>query len=168
MNLRVISPRLRFRIYLLIELLAVPFLVLYLYAGFSSLDTTVETVCWVFIIALQLFMVLSPLLIEKYSFGAEWFHLDASGVTYTSRKVTYHLDWAQVQHIMLSPDRNGSTTKNCFICFYAEELPRWLPMRSDYSPTAFGLQYRKGLPEIIAQYCDKEIYNLDAIEKSRR
>ena len=167
MNLRVISPRLRFQIYFIIELLAVPFLAMYLYAGFSSLNTTVETVCWVFIIALQLFAVLSPIFIEKYSFGAEWFHLDASGVSYVTRKVNFHLDWAQVLHIYISPDRYGRFTKNCFICFYAEEVPRWMPMRSDYSPTAFGLQYRKGLPEIIAQYCSLPIENLEAIQKRK-
>ena len=168
MNLRVISPRLRFWVYFLIELLALPLLVLYFYIGISPDDSTFDVICLFFLIALQLFVALFPLLIEKYDFGAEWFHLDASGVTYTSRKVTYHLDWAQVQHIMLSPDAYGRFTKNCFICFYAEEIPSWLPMRSDYTPTAFGLQYRKGLPEVIAQYCSKEIYNLDAIEKSRR
>ena len=167
MNLRVISPRLRFRIYFLIELLALPMLGLFVYIGFSPEDPTFEVISWIFLIALQLFVALSPLLIEKYSFGAEWFHLDASGVTYVSRKVNYHLDWAQVQHICISPDRYGRFTKNCFICFYAEEVPRWMPMRSDYSPTAFGLQYRKGLPEIIAQYCSLPIENLDAIQKRK-
>ena len=167
MNLRVISPRLRFRIYFLIELLALPMLGLFVYVGFSPEDSTFEVVSWIFLIALQLFVALSPLLIEKYSFGAEWFHLDASGVTHVSRKATYHLDWAQVQHIWISPDRYGRFTKNCFICFYAEEVPRWMPMRSDYSPTAFGLQYRKGLPEIIAQYCSLPIENLDAIQKRK-
>ena len=167
MIMRVISPRLRFWIYFLIELLALPLLALYFYIGISPDDSTFEVICLFFLIALQLFVALFPLLIEKYDFGAEWFHLDASGVTYQSRKATYHLDWVQVQHIMLSPDRTGNTTINSFICFYAEELPRWLPMRSDYSPTAFGLQYRKGLPETIGQYCNKEIYNLDAIERRR-
>ena len=167
MNLRVISPRLRFRIYFLIELLALPMLGLFVYVGFSPEDSTFEVVSWIFLIALQLFVALSPLLIEKYSFGAEWFHLDASGVSYVTRKVNYHLDWAQVQHICISPDRYGRFTKNCFICFYAEEVPRWMPMRSDYSPTAFGLQYRKGLPEIIAQYCSLPIENLEAVQKRR-
>jgi hypothetical protein len=40
--------------------------------------------------------------------------------------------------------------KTALSVIYAEEVPRWMPMHSDYSPTAFGLQYRKGLPEIIA------------------
>ncbi len=168
MQLRVISPRLRFRIYFLIELIAVPFFFLYLYAGTQSIESTVEFVSWIFVLLLQLFAVLLPIFIERYDFGAEWFYLDASGVTYTSRKAAYHLDWTQVRHIMLSPDQYGRFTKNCFICFYADEIPSWLPLRSDYTPTAFGLQYRKGLPAIIAQYCSKDIMNLDAIEKPRR
>ena len=168
MRLRVISPRLRFQIYFLIELITAPFFFMTIYAGFPSFESTVELISWIFVFLLFLFAVLSPVIIEITSFGANWFYLDTLGITYTTRKVSYHLDWAQVKHIMLSPDAYGRTTKNCFICFYAEEVPRWMPMHSDYSPTAFGLQYRKGLPEIIAQYCDKEIYNLDAIEKHRR
>ena len=167
MNLRVISPRLRFWVYFLIELAAIPLLVLYFYIGISPDDSTFDVISLFFLIALQLFVALFPLLIEKTSFGTDWFYLDTTGVTYTTRKVTYHLDWAQVKHIMLSPDAYGRTTKNCFICFYAEEVPRWMPMHTDYSPTAFGLQYRKGLPEAIAQYCSLPIENLEAIQKRR-
>ena len=167
MNLRVISPRLRFRIYFLIEMISVPFFLMTIYGGLPSFDSTFEFVSWLFVVLVFLFAVLSPLLIEKFDFGSERFLLDASGVSYVTRKVNYHLDWAQVQHICISPDRYGRFTKNCFICFYAEEVPRWMPMRSDYSPTAFGLQYRKGLPEIIAQYCSLPIENLDAIQKRK-
>ena len=168
MRLRVISPRLRVTIYFLIELIVLPFFVLTIYGGVPSYESTIEFISWLFVFLLFLFWLLSPFFMEKFGLGSEWFMIDASGVTYTSRKATYHLDWEQVNHIMLSPDRNGRTTKNCFICFYAEEVPRWMPMRTDYTATAFGVQYRKGLPEIIAQYCGKEIYNLDAIEKNRR
>ena len=167
MNLRVISPRLRFRIYFLIEMISVPFFLMTLYGGLPSFDSTFEFVSWLFVVLVFLFAVLSPLLIEKFDFGSERFLLDASGVSYVTRKVNYHLDWAQVQHICISPDRYGRFTKNCFICFYAEEFPRWMPMRSDYSPTAFGLQYRKGLPEAIAQYCSLPIENLEAVQKRR-
>ncbi|MDD4311045.1 MAG: hypothetical protein PHW41_01025 [Eubacteriales bacterium] len=167
MQLRVISPRLRFWIYLLIELLTLPMLGLFLYAGISPEDSTPEVISWIFVFSLQLFVALSPLLIEKFDFGAARFLLDASGVTYLSRKATYHLDWTQVQLIALNPNQYGRFTKNCFICFYTEEIPRWMPMRADYTPTAFGLQYRKGLPQVIAQYCSLPIENLERIQKGK-
>jgi hypothetical protein len=140
---------------------------LFLYAGISPDDTTLEVISWIFIIVLQLFLALSPLLIERTDFGSERFLLDGTGVTYLSRKTTYHLDWAQVQYVALNPNPYGRFTKNCFICFYADDAPEWMPMRADYTSTAFGLQYRKGLPEIIAQYCSLPIENLERIQKRK-
>jgi hypothetical protein len=154
-------------IYFLIEIIVLPFFILIVYAGFPSCESTIEFISWLFVFLLFFFWLLSPIFLEIFGLGSEWFILDASGVTYTTRKVMYHLDWTQVNHIMLSPDRYGRTTKNCFICFYAEEVPRWMPMRSDYTSTAFGIQYRKGLPEAIAKYCDLPIENIEAVLKRR-
>ena len=167
MRLSVISPRLRLTIYFIIELIVSPFFAMTIYAGLPSFESTIEFISWLVVFLLFFFWLLSPIFLEKFGLGSEMFHLDESGVTYTTRKVIYHLDWTQVNHIMLSPDQYGRNTKNCFICFYAEDIPRWMPMRSDYTPTAFGLQYRKGLPELIAKYTDLEIENLEMIQKKR-
>ena len=117
MRLRVISPRLRFQIYFLIELITAPFFFMTIYAGFPSFESTVELISWIFVFLLFLFAVLSPVIIEITSFGANWFYLGTTGVTYTTRKVSYHLDWAQVKHIMLSPTHMVAPQKTALSVF---------------------------------------------------
>ena len=75
--------------------------------------------------------------------------------------------WAEVQRITLAPDLYDRVSRRSYLVFYAEERPRPVTGRSEFHPHAFGLQYRKGLPEAIAKYCDLEIENLSVIEQKR-
>ncbi len=63
----------------------------------------------------------------------------------------------------LYPDRYGRFTKNCFICFSADEAFRAIRGRDDFSARIFGLQYRRGLPELIERYGNKQVEGLEQI-----
>ena len=70
--------------------------------------------------------------------------------------------------IIVTPDLYGRVSKRSYIVFYAEDEPQLIGARSEFHAGAFGLQYRKGLPEIIKKYCDLPIENLEAIERKKR
>ena len=68
----------------------------------------------------------------------------------------------------MTPDLYGRVSKRSYIVFYAEDEPQLIGARSDFHAGAFGLQYRKGLPEIIQRYCDLPIENIKAVQKKLR
>ena len=167
MKLRVVSPRETIAKYALIEGFSVLFFLLILrnltpYRYFSVmqlLQYALMTVVGLFI--------LIPVWLELFGFGSIRLILSKRGVVYQKRRLRYRLAWEDVQRIILTPDLYGSVSKRCYIVFYAEEAPHPVGARSEFHARAFGVQYRKGLPEAIARYCDLPIENLDAIQKAQ-
>lgn len=111
---------------------------------------------------------LIPIFLELFGFGSFRFTISDKGVSYRARRTRYRLRWDEVQRIALCPGLLGFTTKNSFLCFFADDQPRRVSGRAEFSRSAFGVQYRKGLPELIARYTDMQIENLDAIEPGKR
>ena len=167
MKFRVVSPRITWIIYFGIELLAIPFFFLLLFdVGPYQVYDGMPGMRLIQLLILCVAIVL-PLYFEYYSFGALWLRVDESGVTYRTRQVEYHLSWDEVKHISINPEAPNQLSTGLYLCFFADEEPKPVVARSGFHARAFGLQYRKGLPEIIAQYCSLPIENLEAIQKKK-
>ena len=165
MNFRVVSPKITLMIYLGIELLALPFFILIAF-GIGPYQYILEMPD--FRLPLLLFLsvaIVIPVYFEFYSFGALRFRMDEAGVTYKMQKNEYHLSWSEVKHITLNPDAPEQLSTGRYLCFFADNEPTAVTARSGFNARAFGLQYRKGLPEAIAKYCDLKIENLIVVQK---
>ena len=167
MRLRVISPFETIVKYALTELFGVAFFLLVLrnlspYQVFSVM----QALQYGLLVVVVLFLLL-PVFVELFGFGAARLLLSKHGVIYKTRGMKYKLGWNEVKRVIVSPDLYGQVTKRSYIVFYADEEPTLVRNRSEFHPRAVGLQYRKGLPKWIAQYCDLEIENLNRIEKKR-
>lgn len=168
MKLRAVAPRETIIKYGLIEVFSILFFLLILrnltpYRYFSVMQVlqyTLLTVVGLFI--------LIPVWLELFGFGATRLIITKRGVVYQKRRLRYRLAWEDIQHVILTPDLYGRVSKNCYIVFYADEDPRLVSGRSEFHARAFGLQYRKGLPEIIKKYCDLPIERLDTIERKKK
>lgn len=168
MKLRVVSPVNILTIYLGIELLAVPFFLLILfeigpYAFLQDLPS-----CRMVMLFFLSVAILIPFLFECYGFGSHRCLFDERGVSYQMGNTAYHLDWNEIRQIALMPDAMGQLSKSGYVCFFADESLSPILGRKGFSERAFGVQYRKGLPELIARYCGKEIAHLDAVENKKR
>ena len=168
MKLRAVAPRETIIKYGMIETFSILFFLLILrnltpYRYFSVM----QVLQYALLTVVGLF-ILIPVWLELFGFGTIRLIITKRGVVFQKRRLRYRLAWEDIRHVILSPDLYGRVSTNCYIVFYADDEPRLVSGRSEFHTRAFGLQYRKGLPKIIAQYCDKEIYNLDAIEKKRR
>ena len=112
--------------------------------------------------------ILIPVWLELFGFGSIRLILSKRGVMYQKRRLGYRLAWDDVRRIIVTPDLYGRVSKRSYIVFYAEDEPQLIGARSDFHAGAFGLQYRKGLPEIIKKYCDLPIENIKAVQKKLR
>ena len=167
MKLRVVSPRETITKYAIIEVFSILFFLLILrnltpYRYF----TVMQLLQYALLTAVGLF-VLIPIWLELFGFGSIRLILSKRGVVYQKRRLRYRLAWGNVRRIIVTPDLYGSLSKRCYVVFYAEEDPHPVGGRSEFHARAFGAQYRKGLPEAIAKYCDLPIENLDAVQKVR-
>jgi hypothetical protein len=167
MKLRVVSPLETIVKYALTELFGIAFFLLVLrnlspYQYFSVMQTLQYG-----LLIVVVFFLLLPVFVELFGFGAARLVLSGRGVIYKTRGMKYKLNWDEVERVILSPDLYAQVTKRSYIVFYADETPALVRNRSEFHPRAIGLQYRKGLPKVIAQYCDLEIENLNRIEKKR-
>lgn len=161
MKLRVVSPLETIVKYALIELFAIPFFLLVLrnltpYRYFSVM----QVLQYALLFSVALFILL-PVWVELFGFGSARFLIHSRGVSYQTRGIHYELAWEDVERVVLSPDLYGQVTKRSYLVFYADAESNRVRNRSEFHPRAFGVQYRKGLPEVIAQYCDLRIENLD-------
>jgi len=168
MKLRVVSTRETIIKYAMIEVFAILFFLLILrnltpYRYFSVM----QILQYGLLVMVVVFLLL-PVFVELFGFGSARFLLSRHGVAYQTRRTKYELNWSEIERVVLAPDLYGQVTKRSFIVFYADEESSSVRTRSEFHPRAFGVQYRKGLPEAIAKYCDLEIENLDAIKKSKR
>lgn len=167
MKLRVVSPRETIIKYVMIELFAISFLLLVLrnltpYRYFSVM----QLLQYALLFFVGLFILL-PVFVELFGFGSARLVLSSRGVIYQTRRTKYKLAWEDVSRVVLSPDLYGQVTKRSYVVFYAAETVNQVRNRSEFHPRAFGLQYRKGLAEIIAKYSALEIENMQLIDKSR-
>ena len=168
MKMRAVSPRTTILTYGLIELFAISFFLLILtnltpYKYFSVM----QVLQYGLLVVVGVF-ILIPFFLEFFGFGSYRFRISEKGVTYSARKTRYRLSWEEIHHIALIPDLLGQTTKKSYICFFADDQPRRVSGRAEFSRSAFGAQYRKGLPELIAKYSDLPIENLETIEPAAK
>ena len=168
MKLRVVSPRETIAKYALIEGFSILFFLLILrnltpYRYFSVMQLLQYAP-----LAVVALFILIPVWLELFGFGSIRLILSKRGVVYQKRRLRYRIAWDDVQRIILTPDLYGRVSKRSYIVFYAEDEPHPVGGRSEFHARAFGAQYRKGLPEAIARYCDMPIENLDAIERKKR
>jgi len=167
MKLRVVSPRETIIKYLLIEGFAILFFLLVLRNLTPFRYFSVMQVLQYALLSVVGLFILLPVWVELFGFGAIRFVLSKRGVSYQKRRLKYRLAWDEVQRIVLTPNIYGRVAKGSYLVFYADDTPNRVNGRTEFNPRAFGLQYRKGLPEAIAKYCDLEIENLNLVEKKR-
>ena len=165
MKLRVVSPLETIVKYTLIELFGIAFFLLVLrnlspYQYFSVM----QVLQYGLLVVVVLFLLL-PVFVELFGFGSARFLLSNRGVIYQTRRTKYRLSWNEVERVVLTPDLYGQVTKRSYIVFYADEEPSYVRNRSEFHPRAFGVQYRKGLPNAIAKHCNLPIENLSKVEK---
>ena len=168
MKLRVVSPRETIVKYALIEGFSILFFLLILrnltpYRYF----TVMQLLQYALLVAVGLF-ILIPVWLELFGFGSIRLLLNRRGVMYQKRRLGYRLAWDDVRRIIVTPDLYGRVSKRSYIVFYAEDEPQLIGARSEFHAGAFGLQYRKGLPEIIKKYCELPIENIKAVQKKPR
>ena len=150
--------------YILAEGFALMFLIVLLVGAKINPNESVLPILRVILMLFLLVVALYPVYSEVFGTGSIRFEMDETGVTYRKRKTVYHLDWSEVTCISLNPDLLEQLTRRCYICFFTADEACWLRSREEFNEHAFGVQYRKGLPEAIAQYTNLEISNLDVIE----
>ena len=150
--------------YILAEGFALLFLAVLLVGARISPNDSLLPILRIVLMLFLLVVALYPVYSEVFGTGSIRFEMDETGVTYRKYKTVYHLDWAEVTCISLNPDLLEQLTRRCYICFFAADDACWLRSREEFNEHAFGVQYRKGLPEAIAKYSELEIRNLDAIE----
>ena len=165
MKLRVVSPLETIVKYLMVEVFAVLFLLLLLRNLTPYRYFSVMQVLQYALMGIVCLFILLPVGVELFGFGALRLLISKRGVTYQKRRRKYRLAWDEVQRIVLAPDLYGRVSKRSYLVFYADEEPRAVTGKSEFHERAFGLQFRKGLPEVIAKYCDLEIENLEMIQK---
>ncbi len=153
--------------YILAESFALAFLAVLLVGAKLNPNESLLPILRIILILFLLVVALYPVYSEVFGSGALRFEMDESGVTYRKRKTVYHLDWEEVKCISLNPDLLEQFTKRCYICFFAEDDACWLRSREEFNGRAFGVQYRRGLPEAIAQYTDLAICNLCEIRQEK-
>lgn len=165
MKLRVVSPRTTILTYLLIELFAITFFLL-VWRNLSpyGVFSIMQVLQYGLLVIVGLFTLI-PVALELIGFGSHRLSISEKGVSYRARKTRYRLGWEEIDHIALCPSLLGQTTKSSYVCFFADDRTRRVSGRAEFSRSAFGLQYRKGLPELIAKYCDLPIENLKEIQK---
>ena len=169
MNTTVINPILIIKIYLANYLVSIPLLFMILYTGnwgrnYSGHDSISR---WSFIALVFVFCILMPVWNGKWGFASMKAKIDSRGVTYTTSKDCFIVDWDKVQYIILYPDRYGRITKNCFICFVAAERPPLFNGYKDFNMEFIGIQWRKGLEETIREYTDKPIQGIEYLPGRR-
>jgi len=167
MKLRVVSPLETIVKYLMVEVFAVLFLLLILRNLTPYRYFSVMQVLQYALMGVVCLFILLPVGVELFGFGALRLLITKRGVTYQKRKRKYRLAWDEVQRIVLAPDLYGRVSKRSYLVFYADEESRAVTGKSEFHERAFGLQYRKDLPEAIAKYCDLPIENLEMIQKKR-
>ncbi|MEA4869243.1 hypothetical protein SDC9_92892 [bioreactor metagenome] len=150
--------------YILAESFSLLFLAVLLIGAKLNPNESLLPVLRIILMLFLLVVALYPVYSELFGSGAIRFEMDETGVTYRKRQTAYHLDWPEIKCISLNPDLLEQLTKRCYICFFAADDACWLRSREEFSEQAFGVQYRKGLPEAIAKYTDLEICNLNAIQ----
>ena len=165
MRIPVVKISITITIYLIIYLLVLPFFILIVAVGVGRSSSLFEEISWWFLLVSTGGMLLSPVWISRYGFPSLRFGIDEHGVSYIMRKCSYHLNWDEIRYVILYPDRYGRFTKNCFICFVADEFPPLISGREQFSASVFGVQYRKGLTEYIGKYCDKPIQGLEYLKQ---
>ena len=163
MKLRAVAPRETIIKYGLIEVFSILFFLLVLrnltpYRYFSVM----QVLQYGLLVVVVLFLLL-PVFLELFGFGSARFVINSRGVSYQTRRTRYRLAWEDVERVILTPGLFGQVTKRSFLVFYADEHPTYARNRSEFHPRAFGVQYRKGLEDVIAQYCDRAIENPDDI-----
>ena len=164
MKIRVVRLQTVLLKYILAEGFALAFLAVLLVGAKINPNESLLPILRIILILFLLIVALYPVFSEVFGSGAIRFEMDETGVTYRKRKTVYHLDWPEVKCITLNPDLLEQLTKRCYICFFAADDACWLRSREEFSERAFGVQYRKGLPEAIAKYTDIEISNLNTIQ----
>jgi hypothetical protein len=168
MKLRVVSPFETIVKSAMVEVFAILFLLLLLrnltpYRYFSVMQLLQYS-----LLGVVCLFILLPVGVELIGFGALRFLMNKRGITYKNRKTRYRLTWEDVQHIVLAPDLYGRVSKRSYLVFCADDEPQPVTGKSEFYERAFGLQFRKGLPEAIAKYYDVPIENLEMIQKKHR
>ena len=166
----VIRPLYIWLFYAFYELLNVGPFVLFAIIGPKSMPTNPDEWAWLMLEVYLGIASLMPLWDVLWGIGGyldKRFVIDADGVLYYTKRKRFYLRWAEIQHVVLYPDRIGRFKKHCFVCFIATMgLPARLCDWHDYKETAFGIQYRPELVEIIEQLGGKKVELIDQISKN--
>ncbi len=163
MEIPVIRPSLKYLIYIVNYIISTPIFIIMLaiYMGGRKYSTIEEIIYWSFMLIIFSGCILFPLWNGRWGYSSMKFRIDRNGVTYIKRKRYYHMKWDEIQNIIFYPDAYGRITKNCFICFIADKVPPLLTGYENFGEGAFGVQWRKGLEEIIREYTDKPIQGIE-------
>lgn len=163
MNMSVIRPSNIIKIYCFNYIFIMPFFIVMLVMDNLGRDHSyIEAIIrWFLIIFIFCIFILMPVWNGKWGFAAMRFKINEIGVAYIKRNTCYYLKWDEIEYIILYPDQYGRMTKNCLICFVADKVPPMLNGYKDFNERAFGVQWRKGLEEIIREYTDKPIRGIE-------
>lgn len=98
--------------------------------------------------------------------GSQYFIIDSEGVSYIKkRNVRFTIRWEKVAVIALAPDGCGHYSTKSFVIFaIRDDALLLLSNRDHYNEDVVGVQYRKGLVDLIKQYTDIPIRFIDTIE----
>ena len=102
----------------------------------------------------------------KRGAGAKCFKIDDNGVSYYDSDNEYVIEWENVKAIMLMPDKNGRYSSRSFINFVTrEDAALYFSNVAGFSNEVVGVQYRKGIVEIIRKYTEMPIRSIELIER---
>ena len=165
MEIPVLSPSFRLRVYLTNYVISVPLLVAMLASSGGEREPSLfgDIMWWGFMFVLFAYSILMPVWSKIWGASSMRFRIDHTGVTYIKRKTSYYMKWDDVQYIILYPDAYGRITKNCYICFFSDKTRPTLTKKG-FKEGAFGVQWRKGLEEIIREYTDKPILGIASFQ----
>ena len=168
MKFRVVKPIFNTVLFIVFILISIP--LLYVVASPSMVidNSLINGISDLIIYATCFSAVAFPIWIEIFGYGSYRFLINESGVTYITKKDEFHLDWRDIRHIAVNPDRYGRITRNCYICFISDDFPKRVENIGDFDERLFGAHYRKSLVKAIRQYTVIPIEGLEYVQGETR
>ena len=175
MRYRVMNSRSTLMIAAFVEALLCSLLAFFLYT--ESLRSWKFGAGSMITVALLLGLIVFFAVEAAFGFGEEHITIDEAGLTFEarkavaagsalgSRKENYFIPWSEVRYVCLARTASGRYSKLSFIVFSTDVPYPQLYSRSAFDRTHVGIQYRKGLTDVIRRYTDLPIRSIEEIEK---
>ena len=168
MKFRVVKPIYNTVFFLMLAFISAPLLYV-VFIRSIALESTFGRIVSRIVISATCFSAMAyPIWNEVFGFGSYRFLIDKTGVTYKTRRNEFHLNWRDIRHIAVNPDRYGRVTRNCYICFISDDFSKRMENIGDFDERLFGAHHRRSFVKAIRKYTDIPIEGLKYVPGEKR